>query len=813
MNTYKDFITKYALTIPEIQRDYVQGSDINKEKRNAFIDNIIEHLENGDERHLDLQFIYGASNPTEENGETIDYFIPIDGQQRLTTLALLGWFLSRKLKYLYNKREHDENAPNPYNWEIKPIDYNVRDTTRQFMKKLFELEQYPETGDLKLSEWLDKVPTWYIKKWQIDPSIRSMLDLLEHLEDRLATYTEEKLAVLANNLYNAEVVIFDTLDMKEYGLSEDLYVKMNARGKHLTEFENWKAEFYGFLKDKYGEETADEFSDKIEGEWGDFLWDYAMRDWKDNVSTGDKADNEYPRIDEYFLRLFYNITDLFCKYGSYDCDLKKGYLGAEYEQKMKTNSHIYSHKIYVNLLFKLIDSLLIIRNVGKENFELTNSVNNCKNYFNTYLFSITDNHSKEIVNKKNVNIFNENNNNVDLVETLLCKDDFPIRPRLLLYGILFYYAKYPQGQNIQDFIRIWWGYILNGKGLRQREKNGFTVGSNIRIEVEKDQRWNLLRNLLTLLKKENPYESPIIKDVERIQSKDFYGDNSKYDSDIIPLLNFPWLQYDIHILDSAIRKFKSGEIYNNFFNKFANLPNKERIPKFIESGFKGFKLTNQQLTYGLTDNWNYMLTGENSNIEESLVNIMSDNFPGISAENKWLTELIYKYIDDLYLQASQFSAFMFDRPYKIYSVPKGRAFKKNGYRLEPFDWVTGVKAGALLNLHAWIPDRFKGIMDGKIKIDMYTEDSRHYGICFTDYGFQMVCNDNGWNLNIYDNERLTKKGLPNKFINRFGTFEKGLSDSTGYFTINNNTIAILPTKNRIETGVDLLNTIVDTLKN
>jgi hypothetical protein len=37
------------------------------------------------------------------------------------------------------------------------------------------------------------------------------------------------------------------LDLKEFNLSDDLYIKMNARGKPLTDFENFKAKFEQFI--------------------------------------------------------------------------------------------------------------------------------------------------------------------------------------------------------------------------------------------------------------------------------------------------------------------------------------------------------------------------------------------------------------------------------------------------------------------------------------------------------------------------------------------------------------------------------------
>ena len=69
------------IEIPQIQRDYVQGRDTAQVRyaRGRMLDEIQSSIEN--EKHLDLNFVYGK----DENG----IFIPIDGQQRLTTLLSL----------------------------------------------------------------------------------------------------------------------------------------------------------------------------------------------------------------------------------------------------------------------------------------------------------------------------------------------------------------------------------------------------------------------------------------------------------------------------------------------------------------------------------------------------------------------------------------------------------------------------------------------------------------------------------------------------------------------------------------------------
>ena len=76
-----------GITIPRIQRAYAQGrSDAHAVKtRERFLSAIHNGLINNG---LTLDFIYGNI----QNGQ----LIPLDGQQRLTTLWLLHWYADKK---------------------------------------------------------------------------------------------------------------------------------------------------------------------------------------------------------------------------------------------------------------------------------------------------------------------------------------------------------------------------------------------------------------------------------------------------------------------------------------------------------------------------------------------------------------------------------------------------------------------------------------------------------------------------------------------------------------------------------------------
>ncbi len=82
------------IEIPIIQRDYAQGRKDQSEVRNAFLDSLFSALIKDktydDQPSLNLDFVYGDIDNT-------DTLSVLDGQQRLTTLFLLHWFLAVKI--------------------------------------------------------------------------------------------------------------------------------------------------------------------------------------------------------------------------------------------------------------------------------------------------------------------------------------------------------------------------------------------------------------------------------------------------------------------------------------------------------------------------------------------------------------------------------------------------------------------------------------------------------------------------------------------------------------------------------------------
>ena len=97
-------------------------------------------------------------------------------------------------------------------------------------------------------------------------------------------------------------ITFYFLPIKDMGLTDELYIKMNSRGKPLTQFEHFKAELERCIR-LVDAETARRILRKVDRDWTDLLWQYR------NSGTGSIDDVV---TDDEFLKYFHFICDVFC---------------------------------------------------------------------------------------------------------------------------------------------------------------------------------------------------------------------------------------------------------------------------------------------------------------------------------------------------------------------------------------------------------------------------------------------------------------------------------------------------------------------
>lgn len=293
--TFFELIKEYHIQIPIIQRDYAQGRVTAHEIRDSFLDALLAYLEEN-KKHRDLDFVYGNQSNEAIDDET--KFIPLDGQQRLTTLFLLHWYLAVKDGEIDELRKHLVFSKQGESQKSK-FSYETRTSSREFCDSLLLAEvdlQKLLVPDKDKNNNLSKTikdSSWYFLSWETDPTIQSMLIMLDDIHAKFKNTDGyfQRLISLDN-----PVITFQFLDLKEFNLTDDLYIKMNARGIPLSPYENFKAKFEQHLKksDFNAKHTYSltfdgkpnrvdvktYFSHKIDTDWANLFWNHTLTDKK-----------------------------------------------------------------------------------------------------------------------------------------------------------------------------------------------------------------------------------------------------------------------------------------------------------------------------------------------------------------------------------------------------------------------------------------------------------------------------------------------------------------------------------------------------
>ena len=302
------FIGNYQIEIPIIQRDYAQGRLGKEYLRNNFLGNLKQALDHQLlEPALKLDFVYGS----EDEGK----LSPLDGQQRLTTLWLLHWYVALRAGKL-------EEA----SVKLRNFTYETRISSREFCRNLCIPQNFEEYGgNIGIVDFITS-RTWFYSSWKQDPTIQSMLrmiggtkinnkrgnDIIDGLEGLFNKRDKENFEKYWKALTSENApIVFYYLPLKDFGLTDDLYIKMNARGKQLTPFENFKADFIEYIEEKakkydawsrfLGSENEKGIPLKLDTEWTDVFW-------RSHDVSGDIDRIFFAFLNRYFLNcaIIYN---------------------------------------------------------------------------------------------------------------------------------------------------------------------------------------------------------------------------------------------------------------------------------------------------------------------------------------------------------------------------------------------------------------------------------------------------------------------------------------------------------------------------
>lgn len=324
--------------IPKIQRDYAEGreTDSIERKRRNLLNDMIDVVY-GIRNDLSFDFVYGyimsGNNIVVGNGwqnqQTYPNvaFEPLDGQQRLTTLFLLYWIFGREA----DLRDHDGHSL---------FIYETRDTSEEFCHWLVNQEASKIIPDWETevsrikqqniqheSQWktvknangvvdpienrlrfpLAPIPSLFTFMqtidtfkwdWHDDPNIHSMIKVLEStidiINERNLQYEDG-----INNNSNLDYITFMLLDNLVCD-GDQLFEKMNARGKALTSFEILKSSLEEEMEQQglpiSNTSLVNNWQNAMDGDWIDYCWDNSNIGTNPQLATVRSVESKLERL-------------------------------------------------------------------------------------------------------------------------------------------------------------------------------------------------------------------------------------------------------------------------------------------------------------------------------------------------------------------------------------------------------------------------------------------------------------------------------------------------------------------------------------
>lgn len=392
--SFKSFLEQYHVVIPMVQRDYAQGrtTDDVTRVRNRFLDAIKSYLVKSEDDNdvMKMDFIYGETeqvrSTTTANKQEKIIVTPLDGQQRLTTLYLLHWYAAKK------------GVVEASNYEfLNNFTYDIRPSSRDFCSHLL---QYVPDWSLSFHDQLVD-QNWFMGEWLNDPTVIGMLVMLDSIN-----YKFGNIANLWEILTGEKArIVFYFLPLSENGLSDELYIKMNSRGKKLTAFEHFKAE-YEDLYEKDSDE-ARTVNHKFDVEWADTFFPYRNQD--------DIVDNE-------FMKYFFYVSHILC-----------------YEQGIKKSNDEFE---LIKLIYSDSPNAVANRKYFEDAFDcwyrVMKDYGSIDNFFAKYLSGFTYEKGKVTTFKSVYEYLDTQNFFHACVKLYQVNNNFSYSDFLFLYGIITY---------------------------------------------------------------------------------------------------------------------------------------------------------------------------------------------------------------------------------------------------------------------------------------------------------------------------------------------------------------------------------------
>lgn len=496
------------IIIPRIQRDYAQGRIGKSENRirQRFLDALYEAIKN--KKPIILDFVYGG---VEKGKLTL-----LDGQQRLTTLFLLHWYASKKEKI--SKSEY---------CFLEHFSYETRFSSRDFCKAIVENEISFEAG--QLSEEI-KNQSWYPFDWKNDPTIQSMLVMIDAINEKF-----DGIENLWKSLTEENFISFYFLPLEKMGLTDELYIKMNSRGKPLTDFEHFKAEFLEIIKEQ-GENLYKEFSRKIDIDWTDLLFPY-------------RGKNQI--IDDKFMRYFKFVSHILC--------YKSGTNSAKSDRKIEYDEFKLAKQLYSKENSDSISNL----NFLKSAFDCWCGIN-IDDFFSSIFYTYSKDYESGktrlfLKGKETVNLFLDCCNHHAEFENNGRNRLFSLNSMLLFYAVLIYMLnkEFISEEKFKRRIRIIRNLIENSQyEIREFDQYGNNQMQRLLTDV-----FEIMRNG-NIITEDRGFN--LLQKQEEKQKLKWLQNNGQYQDELFQLEDNDLLKGTVSVV---------GLSFPDNFSKFRNLFN------------------------------------------------------------------------------------------------------------------------------------------------------------------------------------------------------------------------------------------------
>ena len=495
-----------SIIIPIIQRDYAQGRMDTEAKyiREEFLNDIKDILKSNYTLHLD--YIYGNVNNKNQ-------FEPLDGQQRLTTLFLI-------YLYLYKKNGNNSGAK-----LLKKFTYQTRTSARDFFSVIVDNLEIPN----KEEDFTKKIKdsSWFVYQWEQDPTVKGCLNMLSDIH--------KKFSVEVINIKNLENIKFNLLDIGKLYLSDDLYIKMNSRGKSLTDFENLKAQMIQYIKEH---NIESEFSKNIDNAWSEFLWE--------KFKEKEVIDNMHIKI--IIIAIIYTMTAFVLEQKTISDKIFAKFISKVMrsvpDNKKKTGKIIFDffkNKRFGELFHDVIEDEKL-NTVIDENFEIE-----FKKYKNNNLIANIEKIYKIIIDRDDfvskvlqsypINYdYKSNDDFLKNITDLILIRDFSYQNSFMFFGQIFYFEAISNDSTInpKDFYN-WTRFVRNLTSMRYFSSRNNKLRSEAYIRDERFLKPFKLLHAITNIKSDTPWEKyiNINNDVKLTGNENEISDEEKENSSIL----------------------------------------------------------------------------------------------------------------------------------------------------------------------------------------------------------------------------------------------------------------------------------------